>query len=1305
MLDYFKAELLRFRAWAIAYFLLHLAVLGFLNRVIDLAQQPAFVYQVFGAVYGLSGLLLGAYQMGNYRKPNAWLNLLHRPIAHRRLAAALMLAAAMLLLCAVLLPMLLAAAWQHGMTARVLDLRHLGLALSAWMVAVCGYLAGAYALLANRRYAVAAGVFVLALCEATATGAGALLLQAMLIAWLCAMVLVSFKPDLAAPPRGLAATVVVAAPLHMAMWFALVLAAFGCELVWIVQGTHPNNLPVPIPGSAKEADNATARDLLIAGLSASRLPQAGLWKEQAAISDVYTISPDLGDLPVRNQLMNPAPLEFDDDVRRVRWVFSHDHMRFQGYTVVDQHAAGTLAIAGGKRFPQPVLPVADGMLATRTAVYQFDGEGNRILPRATLPPGEVLVGMDKAGDRIGLLSQRALYLYDLRDLQASDALLTPRLRIPMPGRAGALTRVELMELVDGAVVSFTFTRGRHDGGGHAYQQVLRVGEDGTVQAVARRGLPSGYGALYTYSNWYTSPILHAVQARAMRLFSGYVLEHDAVRPPVPRLAWTVALVLSLLSLLGALWRTRRLALSPVARAAWVATCAVLSVPALLSLWLLYPPRERLAASPRRAPAAALAALLVATGMSASPPGTAVAPDAQEIADARGLHAFGAAERARAVAPRLARVDVLAKGVLRAATLSPDGRQVAALLDDGRMRSVRIATRAAPAGSERLARTAADSIAWSHDGRWLFVVEPSRVLAVAADGRGQARGVATIGGRTHRAFAGVDPWLPAAVLLLETPPASAPAPRRFRLWRAQAGGRLTLLHEGGLQIVEFAFSPAGRLSHLLLAVGEGHALLKRKSDGGWRAIAMCRHMQRCQFVGTTHGGQDLLLRSDLGGDLLQLLRLGPDGQRSLVHADPQGVADLDEVVLDPRDNRPLFAAYRSTVARNHGLEPAAEAAAAALQRQFPGRNLRLEVGRGVQADWLVHERGGDLRGERLHLVDPARPADAVELFAQLGAQAQAQARPRPRLPDAALARQRAVRWRASDGMPLHGFLVLPAGVDAAHAPLVVLVHGGPFNHVQPEFNSHVQFLANLGYAVFLPNFRSSTGFGRRLVFAGRGDFGGNGRVQRDIVEGTRWLLANGIGDPARVGIVGASFGGYATLLGVTFQPDLFRVGIASVPPSDFAFVMREYLGANKPMVPGVDIAASLRDLGLDPADAALAARLRAGSPQAHAAAMARPLLLLAGGEDDRVPIRGVTHYAATLQQLGKDVSLFVDDGASHHLADPRTLEAYLYLEQAMLARALGGPAPAPPDAALREHLARNLRLRGKSLSAEAFPLAR
>jgi len=592
MLDYFKAELLRFRAWAIAYFALHLAVLGFLTRVVDLAQQPKFAYQVFAAVYALSGLLLGAYQMGSYRRPNAWLQLLHRPVPRQRLAGGLMLAAAALLLVGVLLPLLAIAGWQEAMTARPLDSRHLWLALSAWLVSVCGYLAGAYALVANRRYSVAGGILLAGLCFASASGLAAIAVQLLVLAWLVAMVLVAFQPDACAPPRTAAGLAVVGAPLHLSMWFALLLLAFGAELVWIMQGTHPNNLPVDVAGSAKEADNAESRALMIAGLRASPAPQAALWADQAMVSQVYRTGPGLPELPVRGELMNPAPLEFDDKARGLRWVFSHEDMRFHGLRLSDQRAAGTLGLDGQQAFAQPPLPVDEDLLVARGALYRFDAESERIRLRARLPAGETILGLDRVGDRIALLSQHALYLYDARDLGDDTRELRPRLRVATPGKVGNLTRVDLMELLDGVLVSFSFTRGRHNGQGVPHQIVLRVDEHGRATPVATRALSSGYGPVYIYNSWYTSPVLYAVQKRATALFAGERPQDEVAAPPVPATAWAIAAVLALASLGLAAWRSGRVGLSRRARAAWILAAGLLGLPALLALWLLYPRRER-----------------------------------------------------------------------------------------------------------------------------------------------------------------------------------------------------------------------------------------------------------------------------------------------------------------------------------------------------------------------------------------------------------------------------------------------------------------------------------------------------------------------------------------------------------------------------------------------------------------------------------------------------------------------------------------------------------------------------------------
>ena len=107
MIDLFKGELLRFRLWAAIAAIVNLAVLGFLSRMVDMAQQPIFVYQVFAAVYAVLGILLGLYQMGSYRKPNQWLNLLHRPLHRLRIAGALSGASIVMLLVAVAVPFVL----------------------------------------------------------------------------------------------------------------------------------------------------------------------------------------------------------------------------------------------------------------------------------------------------------------------------------------------------------------------------------------------------------------------------------------------------------------------------------------------------------------------------------------------------------------------------------------------------------------------------------------------------------------------------------------------------------------------------------------------------------------------------------------------------------------------------------------------------------------------------------------------------------------------------------------------------------------------------------------------------------------------------------------------------------------------------------------------------------------------------------------------------------------------------------------------------------------------------------------------
>ncbi|KGQ19733.1 putative membrane protein [Lysobacter dokdonensis DS-58] len=592
MIDLLKAELLRFRWWAAGCVAVQLVVLGFLTRVVDLAQQPEMVYQVFACTYGALGLLLGLYQMGGYRRPNTWLNLLHRPLAPWKIAVALTGAGAVLLAIGILLPALVVAGWQEWMTPRVVDTRHVLLIVSAWMVATCGYLAGCFVMLADRRIGFCAGVFLCLFAASEATGLGALLLQGLALAWLAAMVLVAFKPDLSAAPRGFARIAIIGAPLNIAMWIALVLVGFGVEFVWIAQGSHPNNLEVPQAGGEKELENAEGKDVFRLGLAGSTDPEAALWREQAKISEIFSVGPNWRTVPARGQLMNLAPMEFDDEERRVRWVFSHDTMRFEGYSLVDRRPAGALGVAGDAPFPAPVLPGPKNVLFDRSTVYQYDADARLVLPRARLPQGERLAGFGEAGDDVALLSDRALYFYDARELENDDGVLVPRQRVPLPAAAGDLQRIDAMELLDGWLLSFAFVRSSYNAeGALPFQVVLRVDESGGVHPVARRDITPDYVDAWRYQNWFPSPVVYTVQKAAKTAFADGMAPLEKRAPPVPLAIQVVAGVLMLFSLLGAVWRTRQTALSPPARIAWIVACGLISLPALMALWLLYPKRE------------------------------------------------------------------------------------------------------------------------------------------------------------------------------------------------------------------------------------------------------------------------------------------------------------------------------------------------------------------------------------------------------------------------------------------------------------------------------------------------------------------------------------------------------------------------------------------------------------------------------------------------------------------------------------------------------------------------------------------
>jgi dipeptidyl aminopeptidase/acylaminoacyl peptidase len=254
--------------------------------------------------------------------------------------------------------------------------------------------------------------------------------------------------------------------------------------------------------------------------------------------------------------------------------------------------------------------------------------------------------------------------------------------------------------------------------------------------------------------------------------------------------------------------------------------------------------------------------------------------------------------------------------------------------------------------------------------------------------------------------------------------------------------------------------------------------------------------------------------------------------------------------------------------------------------------------------------------------------------------------------------------ARDGLELPCYLTLPANVPARHLPLVLLVHGGPWFRDGWGFQPEVQWLANRGYAVLQVNFRASTGFGVDFVNAGDHQFG-TGSVQHDLTDAVRWAIARGIADPGRVGIMGWSFGGYATLCGLAFTPELYACGVDGVGPSRLSTLIESF-----PSYWGPRKRRWLLRMGDVVADSALDRRI---SPYFHVDAVRAPLLIGHGANDPRVKLAESEQIVKALRGRGREVRFVVypDEGHGFGRAE-NNLDFYGRAEE-FLARYLGGRA--------------------------------
>jgi dipeptidyl aminopeptidase/acylaminoacyl peptidase len=233
----------------------------------------------------------------------------------------------------------------------------------------------------------------------------------------------------------------------------------------------------------------------------------------------------------------------------------------------------------------------------------------------------------------------------------------------------------------------------------------------------------------------------------------------------------------------------------------------------------------------------------------------------------------------------------------------------------------------------------------------------------------------------------------------------------------------------------------------------------------------------------------------------------------------------------------------------------------------------------------------------------------------------------------------IQYESRDGLTIHGYLTLPKGYtmeNAKNLPVVVNPHGGPWARDNWGFNPEVQFLANKGYAVLQMNFRGSTGYGKKFWEASFKEWGR--AMQDDITDGVNWLIDKGIADESRIAIYGASYGGYATLAGVTLTPDLYAAAVDYVGVSNLFTFMNTIPPYWKPLLD------MMHEMVGDPkADSVMMYEV---SPVFHADKIKTPLFVAQGANDPRVNINESNQMVEALKQRGVDVEYMVKDNEGH-----------------------------------------------------------
>ena len=475
------------------------------------------------------------------------------------------------------------------------------------------------------------------------------------------------------------------------------------------------------------------------------------------------------------------------------------------------------------------------------------------------------------------------------------------------------------------------------------------------------------------------------------------------------------------------------------------------------------------------------------------------------------------------------------------------------------------------------------------------------------------------------------------------------------------GEKKLIRKNTEQIAAWDFDNAGDLRLAERTNQAGDTEILRVDPDGFKQIYSCSVLEGCGVTGFDATNKHVYLQTNKGAlDLTQLELMDPaTGATTKVESDPEARVDLDGVVSSDIDQHIFFTEYQDDRQRLYFKDKAFEQEYHWLQTKLPGKDLHFGARSKDENIWIVSASSDTEPGE-------------TYLWNRKEKTLVLQYRIREELPRELLAERRPYHFKSSDGLDIPAYLTLPRGLPAKNLPLIVFPHGVPWARDNFGYDTFAQYLANRGYAVLQPNFRGSTGYGKKFLNAGNGQWGR--KMQDDLTWGVKSLIADGTADPKRIGISGGSYGGYATLAGVAFTPDLYAAAVAIVAPSNLITLLDAippyWEAGRKQMYTRM----------ADPNTPDGKALLIAESPLTQAKAIVTPLMVVQGKNDPRVNIRESNQIVAAVRDNNKPVEYLVAPDEGHGFARPINNLAMVTAMEQFFSKYLNGryQKDVPPD---------------------------